>query len=193
MDAIEKIVEQILEKGKEEAAAYKTVEKERIENEFAEQAAAVEIQEKKQIKKNDEQMKKAFKQKQNRQQLEVKQTTLNDKQELLSRLFKETVEKMNHWDLTTFQQFASGILANLELAGEVEVSVGEFSQDKISQEWLQTFNTTDLKLTLSDQLIRKESGFVLAKDGIEYNFLFSTLVQEIQTAESYKIAEMLFR
>lgn len=192
MDAIEKIVEQILEKGKNETAAYQQSEKERIDNDFDEQIAALEIQEKKQIEKNAEITKKAFRQKQNRQQLEVKQRTLNGKQELLTQLFKETVERMNSWDEQTFRQFASGILTDLSLTGDVQVDVGEFSQDKLTAEWLEQFNTPALTFKLSDQTISKESGFVLVKDGIEYNFLFSTLVQEIQKTESYKAAEMLF-
>lgn len=192
MDAIEKIVEQILEKGTSEATAAKKVEKERIETNFDELAAALDSQKQKQIIKNTELSKKAFKQKQNRQQLEVKQETLNSKQVLLSQLFKETTKKMTEWDTETFQQFAAGILSNLHLAGDVSVNAGEYSKDKMSQEWLNQFTTERLVLHLSEQTIPNESGFVLAKDGIEYNFLFSTLVQEVQTSESYKIAEMLF-
>ncbi|MBL1226969.1 V-type ATP synthase subunit E [Enterococcus sp. BWR-S5] len=193
MDAIEKIVEQILEKGKDEIATYKSAEKERIEKNFDEQVAAIEIQEKNQLDKNTELTKKAFKQKQNRQQLDVRQETLNRKQELLTQLFKETVEKMNEWDTATFQNFAANVLSNLQLTGEVQLDAGEYSQDKLSQEWLNQFHTDKLTVQLSDTVIPKESGFVVVKDGIEYNFLFSTLVQEIQKAESFKIAEMLFR
>lgn len=193
MDAIGKIVEQILEKGKDEIATYKSAEKERIEKNFDEQVAAIEIQEKNQIDKNNELAKKAFKQKQNRQQLDVRQETLNRKQELLTQLFKETVEKMNEWDSETFQSFAANVLSTLPLTGKIQLNAGEYSQDKISQEWLQQFNTEHLSVQLSDTVVPKESGFVIVKDGIEYNFLFSTLVQEIQKAESFKIAEMLFR
>ncbi|WP_321384868.1 hypothetical protein [uncultured Enterococcus sp.] len=193
MDAIGKIVEQILEKGKDEIATYKSAEKERIEKNFDEQVAAIEIQEKNQLDKNTELTKKAFKQKQNRQQLDVRQETLNRKQELLTQLFKETVEKMNEWDTATFQNFATNVLSNLQLTGEVQLDAGEYSQDKLSQEWLNQFHTDKLTVQLSDTVIPKESGFVVVKDGIEYNFLFSTLVQEIQKAESFKIAEMLFR
>lgn len=192
MEAIEKIVEQILEKGTGEAEAAEKVEKRRIESSFDEQVAALNIQKKKQITKNAELSKKAFKQKQNRQQLEVKQATLNSKQELLGRLFKETGEKMTQWDTAAFQQFAAGILSKLDLSGEVALNAGEYSKDKVNQEWLNQFTTETLMLQLSEQTIPKESGFVLAKDGIEYNFLFSALVQEVQTAESYKIAKMLF-
>lgn len=193
MDAIEKIVEQILEKGKDEIATYKSAEKERIEKNFDEQVAAIEIQEKHQIDKNTELAKKAFKQKQNRQQLDVRQETLNRKQELLTQLFKETVEKMNEWDTATFQDFAANVLSKLPLTGDVQLKIGEYSQEKVSQEWLKQFNTDTLSFQLSDAVVSKESGFVIVKDGIEYNFLFSTLVQEIQKAESFKIAEMLFR
>ncbi|MCB5950800.1 hypothetical protein LI951_01815 [Enterococcus sp. BWT-B8] len=192
MDAIEKIVEQILEKGTCEAEAVKKSEVNRIESNFYEQIAALDIQKKQQITKNAELSKKIFRQKQNRQQLEVKQATLNSKQELLGQLFKETTEKMKQWDTETFQQFASGMLSKLDLSGEVVFNAGEYSKDKISQTWLDQFTTDKLTLQLSEKIIPKESGFVLAKDGIEYNFLFSTLVQEVQTTEIYKIAEMLF-
>lgn len=161
MDAIGKIVEQILEKGKDEIATYKSAEKERIEKNFDEQVAAIEIQEKNQIDKNNELTKKAFKQKQNRQQLDVRQETLNRKQELLTQLFKETIEKMNEWDSETFQSFAANVLSTLPLTGEIQLNAGEYSQDKISQEWLQQFNTESLSVQLSDTVFQRRAVLLL--------------------------------
>ncbi|ALS00437.1 hypothetical protein ATZ33_03330 [Enterococcus silesiacus] len=193
MDAIEKIVEQILEKGQTEVSELKATEMKRIDREYQEQEEALSLQESKIIEKNEEQTKKAFKQKQNRQQLEIKQATLNQKQGYLEQLFTESVERMNQWSESEFQTFAEQILAQMPIEGECLVQLGAFSKGKLSDEWLLAHSTDQLTLRLESEVIPAVGGFIIAKDGIEYNFLFATLVQEIKKIDSFKIAERLFQ
>ena len=193
MEAIEKIVEQILEKGTKETEERRRREMQQIDAAFDQQSTAVAQQRAAQMEKNQAEAQQTFTQRRNRQQLEVKQETLNSKQLLLGQLFKETVTRMNQWDTVTFQQFAAGILEKLGLQGQLAVTPGEYSLDKMDQAWLDGFSNEQFQLVLSGSTVPQESGFVLGKDGVEYNFLFSTLVQEIQKEESYKIAEQLFR
>lgn len=193
MDAIEKIVEQILEKGQTEVSALKATEMKRIDREYQEQEEALILQESKIIEKNEEQTKKTFKQKQNRQQLEIKQATLNQKQGYLEQLFTESVERMNLWSESEFQTFVEQILAQMPIEGECLVQLGAFSKGKLSDEWLLVHSTDQLTLKLAKDVIPAVGGFIIAKEGIEYNFLFATLVQEIKKMDSFKIAEMLFQ
>lgn len=193
MDAIEKIVEQILEKGQKEVSDLKKIELERIDQEYQEQAEALLLQENKLIEKNKEQTMKAFKQRSNRQQLEIKQATLNQKQAYLEQLFSEAIERMNHWTEPEFQTFAKQIIAQLTIEGEAQLTLGAFSKGKLSDKWVLDHSSEKLKLTLDEDVIPNEGGFIIAKEGIEYNFLFASLVQEIQKMESFKLAEMLFQ
>ncbi|MGX7245269.1 hypothetical protein ACWOC1_10470 [Enterococcus quebecensis] len=193
MDAIERIVEQILEKGQTEVLELKKVEIKRIDQEFAEQEEALFLQERKLIEKNEEQTIKAFKQKQNRQQLEIKQGTLNQKQGYLELLFSEAIERMNHWTEAEFQIFVKQIISQLPVEGDARLKLGEYSQEKLDDQWLAEHTSDKLRLVLEKEYIPNVGGFIIAKDGIEYNFLFPSLVQEIKKTESFKIAEMLFQ
>lgn len=193
MDAIEKIIEQILEKGQQEVSALKKAETDRIDREYQEQEEALLLQESKMIEKNQEQTNKAFKQKENRQQLEIKQATLNQKQDYLERLFSESVERMNQWNPIEFQRFVEQIISQLPLEGEANLKLGELSKVKLSSQWLSEHSTEKLKLRLEDEFLPNVGGFIIAKEGIEYNFLVSSLVQEVKKMESFSIAEMLFQ
>jgi len=193
MDAIEKIIEQILEKGQQEVSALKKAETDRIDREYQEQEEALLLQESKMIEKNQEQTNKAFKQKENRQQLEIKQATLNQKQDYLERLFSESVERMNQWNPIEFQRFVEQIISQLPLEGEANLKLGELSKGKLSSQWLSEHSTEKLKLRLEDEFLPNVGGFIIAKEGIEYNFLVSSLVQEVKKMESFSIAEMLFQ
>lgn len=193
MDAIEKIVEQILAKGRMEVSEQKKVEIMRIDQEYQEQEESLYLQEAKLIEKNEEQTTKAFKQKQNRQQLDIKQATLNQKQGYLEQLFTEATERMNDWTEVEFQRFVEPIIRQLPIKGHANLKLGEFSQNKVSNKWLQSHSPEILTLNLEKETIPNVGGFIVAKDGIEYNFLFSSLVQEIKKLESFKVAELLFK
>ncbi|MBP2098103.1 hypothetical protein [Enterococcus rivorum] len=193
MDAIEKIVEQILEKGQTEIQDFEKIEKKRIDENSKAQQEALVLQETTLIQKNEVKAKKNFKQKQNRQQLEIRQGTLNRKQEYLESLFAEAVSSMNAWSEPEFQTFVKQSVAQLPITGEAFISLGELSQGKINQKWLDDNQTAQLKLILKDETIGGQGGVVVAQSGVEYNFLFASLVQEIQKQESYTIAEMLFK
>lgn len=193
MDAIEKIVEQILAKGRMEVSEQKKVEIMRIDQEYQEQEESLYLQEAKLIEKNEELTTKAFKQKQNRQQLDIKQATLNQKQGYLEQLFTEATERMNDWTEVEFQRFVEPIICQLPIKGHANLKLGEFSQNKVSNEWLQSHSPEILTLNLEKETIPNVGGFIVAKDGIEYNFLFSSLVQEIKKLESFKVAELLFK
>ena len=40
--------------------------------------------------------------------------------------------------------------------------------------------------------ITNQAGFILDKEGVQYNFLYQRLVREIQQREGFKIAQMIF-
>lgn len=193
MDAIEKIVEQILKKEQAEVLELKKIEMTRIDQEYQEQKEALFLQESKLVEKNQEQANKMFKQKANRQQLEIKQATLNQKQDYLEQLFTESVERMNHWTKAEFQLFVEQIIIQLPVEGEAALQLGEFSKGMLSEQWVLEHSSTKLTLQLEKEVIPNDGGFIVSKDGIEYNFLFSSLVQEIKKVESFKIAELLFQ
>lgn len=192
MDAIEKIVAQIINKGQEEAAALKEKEIQRIDQEMKAQQTEVIVQEKDLIQKNRQQLNKEFKQKQNRQHLAIRQATLQKKQFYLEQLFAEAVEQMKAWPKAEFQAFVKQTLNQLSLTGNATMILGEASKELLTADWLSLHTPEQMEIRLSEKTAAGEGGFILVQAGIEYNFLFSSLVEEVKMAESFQLAEQLF-
>ncbi|MFK4565512.1 V-type ATP synthase subunit E [Enterococcus sp. UD-01] len=192
MDAIEKIVAQIINKGQEEAAALKEKEIQRIDQEMKAQQTEVIVQEKDLIQKNRQQLNKEFKQKQNRQHLAIRQATLQKKQFYLEQLFAEAVEQMKAWPKAEFQAFVKQTLNQLSLSGDATIILGEASKELLTADWLSLHTPEQMEIRLSEETAAGEGGFILVQAGIEYNFLFSSLVEEVKMAESFQLAEQLF-
>lgn len=193
MDAIDKIVEQIREEGQKEIETYQAKEKLRIDEQMEEQMLAINEQERAQIQKNEQILTKEFKQKSNRQQLDVRQSTLNKKQGYLLELFHQAVKIMEAWTKPEFQEFAEQALSHLTLTGASQIIMGERSKDYLDAAWVKAFNQKyKTSFILTTTVLPHEGGFVVEQEGIEYNFLFASLVREVQEKESSKVAQILF-
>lgn len=193
MDAIEKIISEINQQGTQEIATFVTSERARIEQEFLAAQQEILVQQEQEIEKRQKQILKDFKQRQQRQTLEIRQAALNKKQLYLNQLFEEVVLKMSQWSAEEFQQFLASQLQLLPLEGVATIQLGEYSAGKITQAQLDQWGTEKIQWRLSETFIPNESGFIVAQGGLDYNFLFATLVEEIQKTEGFKIAETLFR
>lgn len=193
MEAIEKIVEQLNQQADQEQRQLKEKETARIDQEF--QAELTEIQAEHDIRldKSLKNLENNYKQATNRQQVAQKQMILNQKQAILERVFNESVTKMETWSEKEQLEFAHNALRKLTLSGELDFLPGEKSQTIFTENWLaEQNNDLDFKLTLGKQPISNQAGFVLDKEGVQYNFLYQSLVREIQERESFQIAQTLF-
>jgi V/A-type H+-transporting ATPase subunit E len=193
MDAIENMIEEMNQKGQQEIDAYVEKERSRIDRKFLAEQEQLLIQQEQEISKRQTQLLKEFKQTQQRQTLDIRQTTLNQKQEYLNQLCLAAVTKMTEWSAAEFQQFLAEQLYALPLTGTAEVKLGEQSKEKLSQEQLDQLTTATIQWQLAEDYLPKESGFVVSQNGIEYNFLFKALVAEIQQTEGFKLAAALFQ
>lgn len=193
MSAIEKITEEIIENGKQATQKWREERMKDIEASFEMEKEELLLEEERKIEKKQKNLTVSFNQKRNRQQLELKQDLLNKKQVYLEQLFSEVVTKMNDWSIEKFQFFIMQIIGELPLKGEIQVNLGEFSKEKIDQEWLTLQANESQQLILSNTFIAGEGGVLFSKNGVEYNCLFSSLVEEIKKSESFIVAEKLFQ
>ena len=131
MDAIEKIISEIKQQGKQEVEAYVTSEQTRIDQEFQAAQQEILLKQEHEIEKRQQQLLKEFKQRQQRQTLEIRQDALNKKQAYLNQLFDEVVLKMSEWSAEEFQEFMKAQLGSLELTGKATILLGEYSQTKV--------------------------------------------------------------
>ena len=193
MNAIEKIISQMNEAAEQERAALEQEERMKIDQNFEQKRTQVETEHQKQKEKQIELLEKKYRQLRNRQQVEVRQENLNAKQEFLRRLFADAVTEMENWDEFEQIQFIKNALYSLPLTGKVAFIAGEKSAAYLSQPLLDEWNNElPFMMVLSDETVADQAGFLINDQGVQYNFLFSSLVQDIQGTMSFEIANQLF-
>ncbi|HAR1439933.1 ATPase V [Enterococcus faecium] len=193
MNAIEKIISQMNEAAEQERAALEREERMKIDQNFEQKRTQVETEHQKQKEKQIELLEKKYRQLRNRQQVEVRQENLNAKQEFLRRLFADAVTEMENWDESEQIQFIKNALYSLPLTGKVAFIAGEKSAAYLSQTLLDEWNNElPFMMVLSDETVADQAGFLINDQGVQYNFLFSSLVQDIQGTMSFEIANQLF-
>ena len=193
MNAIEKIISQMNEAAEQERAALEQEERMKIDQNFEQKRTQVETEHQKQKEKQIELLEKKYRQLRNRQQVEVRQENLNAKQEFLRRLFADAVTEMENWDESEQIQFIKNVLYSLPLTGKVAFIAGEKSAAYLSQTLLDEWNNElPFMMVLSDETVADQAGFLINDQGVQYNFLFSSLVQDIQGTMSFEIANQLF-
>ena len=193
MNAIEKIISQMNEAAEQERAALEQEERMKIDQNFEQKRTKVETEHQKQKEKQIELLEKKYRQLRNRQQVEVRQENLNAKQEFLRRLFADAVTEMENWDESEQIQFIKNALYSLPLTGKVAFIAGEKSAAYLSQTLLDEWNNElPFMMVLSDETVADQAGFLINDQGVQYNFLFSSLVQDIQGTMSFEIANQLF-
>ncbi|HHJ3452169.1 TPA: ATPase V [Enterococcus faecium] len=193
MNAIEKIISQMNEAAEQERAALEQEERMKIDQNFEQKRTQVETEHQKQKEKQIELLEKKYRQLRNRQQVEVRQEKFKAKQEFLRRLFADAVTEMENWDESEQIQFIKNALYSLPLTGKVAFIAGEKSAAYLSQTLLDEWNNElPFMMVLSDETVADQAGFLINDQGVQYNFLFSSLVQDIQGTMSFEIANQLF-
>lgn len=193
MNAIEKIISQMNEAAEQERAALEQEERMKIDQNFEQKRTQIETEHQKQKEKQIELLEKKYRQLRNRQQVEVRQENLNAKQEFLRRLFADAIAEMENWDESEQIQFIKNSLYSLPLTGKVAFIAGEKSAAYLSQTLLDEWNNElSFTMVLSDESVAGQAGFLINDQGVQYNFLFSSLVQDIQGTMSFEIANQLF-
>ncbi|EMF0488200.1 ATPase V [Enterococcus faecium] len=193
MNAIEKIISQMNEAAEQERAALEQEERMKIDQNFEQKRTQIETEHQKQKEKQIELLEKKYRQLRNRQQVEVRQENLNAKQEFLRRLFADAIAEMENWDESEQIQFIKNSLYSLPLTGKVAFIAGEKSAAYLSQTLLDEWNNElPFTMVLSDESVAGQAGFLINDQGVQYNFLFSSLVQDIRGTMSFEIANQLF-
>ncbi|WP_213179816.1 ATPase V [Enterococcus lactis] len=193
MNAIEKIISQMNEAAEQERAALEQEERMKIDQNFEQKRTQIETEHQKQKEKQIELLEKKYRQLRNRQQVEVRQENLNAKQEFLRRLFADAIAEMENWDESEQIQFIKNSLYSLPLTGKIAFIAGEKSAAYLSQTLLDEWNNElPFTMVLSDESVAGQAGFLINDQGVQYNFLFSSLVQDIQGTMSFEIANQLF-
>ncbi|QTU83426.1 hypothetical protein J7S27_02590 [Carnobacteriaceae bacterium zg-C25] len=96
---------------------------------------------------------------------------LVEKQQVMLQIFDEAVNHLSQLPTEQMAQFFNSIVKQLPQDKQYVLTCGE----KTPLHW-----ELPEHVTLSDETLPQQSGFVFSADGISYNFLFQTLVDDLK-------------
>lgn len=186
------LTERVVEK--EKAAIRQDVEDERKKAEDEIQAARAKAEQEKHERKQaiDDELAREYSIRKNTLDIQKRNQILEQKQNVLAKVIQDVKKRLADTDQATFQSFLQGVLSQFEGQGQVNLVLGEASKGLVDQEWLNQQAISELTVTLKEETIKNEAGAIIQKDGVEYNFLFSELVDDKRTELLPSISNELF-
>lgn len=123
---------------------------------------------------------------------EKRNRILAQKQQYLSSVYQEAVAKMSEWDTPAFQQFTKGVLEQFS-GKEVRLVPGEESQQHFSAAFVTELQRKHPGLSLASDAVPRKAGFIVEVGGVDYNFFFDDIVEEVKKEYSPKLASLAFQ
>ena len=192
MSDLKLLTERLIENKKAEVQV-KIKEAEAEKAQLLEESARSLAEEKaKQISLIDSRLARKFEQDKHTLQINKRNELLSEKQKMLKLVFNKAEEQMNQWTDTEFQQFLLSVLKQHKNSESIELIVGQYSIDKVSNDWINTVAKEVVDIQLSAETISRKNGFILKKTGIEYNYLFDELVKDIKGQLVSSVSKQLF-
>lgn len=118
---------------------------------------------------------------------------LEEKQVLLSSVFDQAFTELSNWDENQFSTFLTGVLSQVDSNKDWVLVPGELSLHLIQEEKVQKSIETFSFLTVSDEVVNHKAGFILQQGGIDYNFCFDALVNELKKEFTPQLATLAFQ
>lgn len=186
------LTERVVEK--EKAAIRQEVEETKKQTEDDIQAFEAEevqrrLQSKEEIKANYEQ---EYTIKKNTLNIKRRNDILAAKQVILTNVFEEAKLKLDHLNQESFKEFTLNVLNQFQGEREVRLKLGEKSAGAIDSTWLTSNEFNQLNVIFSEETVPKQSGLLIEKNGIEYNFLFDSLIEDAKMDILPEISKELF-
>ncbi|MFY8330979.1 hypothetical protein [Vagococcus carniphilus] len=192
----EEMIQYILNQGKTENDTYFAKERHVLNEDFEQKMTKLETDKQDRYQKQQAAIKETYEKKIQRIELEKNQSMMLEKQAYLRKVTDKMAARLKALSKEELQSFISPIFITNDLSGQVDVLVGEISQEAITQEWLdQLANQNEMTVTyvLSSEMITNDGGFILSQDGIEYNYLYSSILDQISEEKEYEIVSNLFK
>lgn len=192
MSDLKLLTERLIENKKAEVQV-KIKEAEAEKAQLLEESARSLAEEKaKQISLIDSRLARKFEQDKHTLQINKRNELLSEKQKMLKLVFNKAEEQMNQWTDTEFQQFLLSVLKQHKNSESIELIVGQYSIDKVSNDWIDKVAKEVVDIQLSAETVSRKNGFILKKTGIEYNYLFDELVKDIKGQLVSSVSKQLF-
>lgn len=188
----DEMIQYIFEQGKTENQAFFEKEAQKLADDFSEKMKQLESEQATRFQKQQKRMKESFDKKMQRIDLDENQAIMLAKQAYVEKIIADISSHLFALTAAQLQEMVRHIFMTNDLVGEVEVVVGEKSAAAITQAWLTEQTTTDTTYKLATEVLKNDGGFVLRQKGIEYNYLFSSILNQISEEKEYEIVSNLF-
>lgn len=193
-NSVERMKNIILKKGLDEIQHDFLQQKKELETQFEHQSHILLRNKEQQLALVKRNMRDHFQQEFNHYELQFKRTISVQKQQYLHQLFQKALETMRNWPKKQFLANTKGVFVQNTLTGDVEVIVGEWSKEQITQYELDHFSEEhgNIRYHLSKEQLSDDGGFSFLQNGIEYNYSFSNLIEEIKEKKETQLAKKIF-
>lgn len=194
MDAIQKIIEEIDDQAKQERGDFQARETAAIDEWYEAEVKKINETHIQQLGKQSRDLEQKYKQQQSRQQMEIRQESLVEKQSYLDRLFEEAYEQMAAWNQETIRAFAEASLKKLPISNHAQLlPAGSNAVAALTTDFVDEVNKTlAYTLFLGKPLEGTGEGFVIDVAGIQYNFLYRDLLKELRSTTGSEMTQKLF-
>ncbi|PXW91829.1 V/A-type H+-transporting ATPase subunit E [Streptohalobacillus salinus] len=118
---------------------------------------------------------------------------LSTKQSLLNNVFNQAANKMANWDGERLSIFLASVLKDLDKTIDWMIVPGERSKDVFKSDEVTAVIDQYTNVTLANETVKQKAGFLLQHGGIDYNFCFDVLVQELKKEFSPQLAALAFK
>lgn len=121
-----------------------------------------------------------------------KKEVLRVKRELLESVFDDVLQVMSNWNGETLRLFIESAIRKLPKQQQTTLTFGEDTVSKLNDEEKQLLTTQFPFIQLDETTLPKQTGFVLSQEGIEYNYVFKDLIQDLKKEYSPILARKAF-
>lgn len=117
---------------------------------------------------------------------------LRVKESIIDEVIQEALAKLKTFEENQLVPFIEQALSQIDENKPHTIQFGDQTVDKVSQELLDRLKAAYPELSVSDQTVERTSGFIVEQEGIEYNYIFEDLINEIEPELKVDISKEVF-
>ena len=121
-----------------------------------------------------------------------KKEVLRVNRELLESVFEDVLQVMSTWSGETLRLFIESAIRKLPKQQQTTLIFGEETVSRLSDDDKHALTSQFNFVHIDEATLPKKAGFVLKQEGIEYNYLFEALIEDLKEEYSPILAKKAF-